>query len=138
MDDTAAQLTPQQAFQEKLEARIRKDIGDLMPDDALMGILDRATEKAFFEERTVKEGYHERKVESWSVTILRELLEERMKVALEKWILANDEKFKEMVAKRLDEGIASAFVKSFDRLMQNTAMSYQQDVSAMIEQLRIS
>ena len=114
------ELTPQQTFQQKLEERIRKDIGELMPDEALSKIVASAIEKAFFEERVIEGRYFsDRQIEvPWIVKIMRELLDARVNEAVKKWMFENDEKVRDMIAERFDVGIAKASISAIDSLFR--------------------
>lgn len=134
MNDIAVNKT----FQEKLEERIRTDIGELMPDEALAEIVTRAIEKSFFEERTVEDGtytYQKRKQVPWVVQVVRELLEARVEAAVKTWVSDNPDAIKKVVQERLDEGIASAFVKSINNLMQAPVMELQNSMNEIVRRL---
>ena len=46
------------SFQERMKDRIKKDIGELMTDDELSAIVERAVNEIFFKPRIVKDGCH--------------------------------------------------------------------------------
>lgn len=54
-------LTPQQNFEEKIKARMRENIGDLMPDQILAEMVRKAMKEMFFTRREKKDsGYYSR------------------------------------------------------------------------------
>jgi hypothetical protein len=134
------QLSPQESFQKKLTDRIRKDIGELMPDEAITEAIQRAMEDAFFKPRKVHNGrtYGQQYDEHppWIVDLVKELLEPKVKEAVEEWIGANPEEVKKIVAARLDEGLGSAMIKAVDSLFQNQLFALQSGVEQRIQELR--
>lgn len=47
---------PLSDFEKTISEKLRKDIGDLLPDEALQGLVNRAVENMFFSEREEKTG----------------------------------------------------------------------------------
>jgi hypothetical protein len=46
----------EKVFQEKLIGRIREDIRDLMPEEVITGLIERAIQEEFFKPRLVEDG----------------------------------------------------------------------------------
>ena len=134
----STELTPQQSFQSKMEERIRKDIGELMPDDALADIVSKAVEKAFFEERLVSGGIYNRDTTEppWMVSIVKELVETRVESAVKHWIMENEKQVKQMIDTKIDAGIASAAVRAFDSIFQSDLYNLQERVATTFQNLR--
>lgn len=125
------ELTPMQNFEAKVKERLIKDIGELMPDEALTALVKKAAEECFFkpQEKIIGEGYNQRKTTIPSVfeEIVKELLTERMDQAINKWLLEHSD----LMAKELKsfiecnaeqavmKGIASMFSQPFE-IMQST------------------
>ena len=83
MTDVAISSDPMREFRERVAEKLRADIGAMLPDDALIAMVQQAVENEFFKERTVNDGqYHTKVIPSWFVTevtkaaepILREML----------------------------------------------------------------
>lgn len=65
MGDVIEVSNPMQDFQDKLKARVRDDIRDLMPEGAVEALVKKAIEDVFFTPRVTHEGgYNSRRVES--------------------------------------------------------------------------
>ena len=56
MSDTTT-LTPQQTFEENIKGRMRKDIGELLPDSVLADLMQKSLTEMFFTRREHEEGY---------------------------------------------------------------------------------
>lgn len=66
----ASNIDPMKEFQDKLKQRVRDDIRDLLPDDAVAGLIKKAVEDMFFTPRIETEpGWNGRTVQkpSWFV-----------------------------------------------------------------------
>ena len=135
----ATALTPQQSFQQKLMDRIRDDIGELMPDEALSEIVGKAIEKSFFEERETKDGYygHHRTEIPWLVKLTRDELNLRVHAAVTKWFGENDEKVRAMVQERFDEGIVACSVRAINGMFQGPMMNLQAKIDDRLQKLSV-
>lgn len=53
-------ISPHQQFMEKISARLREDIGDLMPDETLADLVSKNIEQHFLTDKieTVSNGFH--------------------------------------------------------------------------------
>lgn len=86
-------LTPMQSFEQKIKDKLTKDIGDLIPDEALVNLIEKATESVFFEDQKIINGtgYSISTTYKDSVfkEIVKELLAERMDTAIRSWLNDN-------------------------------------------------
>ena len=80
------ELTPQQAFQEKILDRMREDIGDMMPKEALAEMIQQAAQKVFFEPRVDNSGYHTKTLPSWFEVEVGKLLTAEVTKAVQDYI----------------------------------------------------
>lgn len=106
MNDTS--LTPQKAFEEKVKDRIRESIGDLMPDELLSKMTERAMEEMFFQDRKVKtNSFHNDEIikPSWFKEEVETLLRTRINGFLDKWF---EEQAGDLAQKFTDELIRGA------------------------------
>lgn len=90
MSDTPAIKTdPMAEFQDKLRARVREDIRDLLPEGAVSALVQKAVEDEFFKPRIiVVQGYgsRDREAPSWFVEEVVKAAEPIIKAAVEKCI----------------------------------------------------
>lgn len=112
--------TPEEQFRDRLEERIRSDIGELMPSETLAAMIERAMEKIFFEKVERKHGYQTTYDDPWFIQVVRELTEEKVKEAAKKWVEDNAEKVEGIIRERFAKGVFGAFVDGFEaQLRQN-------------------
>ena len=131
------ELTPQKSFQQKLEERIRKDIGELMPDEALAEIVNKAVEKAFFEDRVSTGRYGEtNRKPPWMVDAITELMEQQVRQAVEKWVADNNERLIQVVRERLDKGIVSAVINALDSIFSGFSFDMQNRFEQVVNQIK--
>lgn len=125
------ELTPMQNFETKVKERLIKDIGELIPDEALVELVKKATEDCFFkpQKKVTGTGYNQRETTEPSVfeQTVKALLAERMDKAINLWLSEHSElmakELKSFVETNAEQavmkGIASMFTQPFE-LMQST------------------
>jgi hypothetical protein len=98
---TDQQLTPMQSFEQKLSDKLRNDIGDLIPEDALLLMIEKSIDNVFFKTRAVTEGtgFHAKVILKPSVfeETLKELLSPMFAKAMEKHVGENADKINQMI-----------------------------------------
>jgi hypothetical protein len=87
------ELTPLQAFQERVSEKIRKDIGEMLPEDVVKALFDKAVDETFFKPRTISSGYDRKELPSWFI----EEITKAGKPILEKAIVDYVETHKEVI-----------------------------------------
>lgn len=102
--NTAVNTT--QAFQERMFARMRDSMGDLMTDDDLKALLERAVEEAFFKPRTVPDGhYGTKQVEPLFICMIRDEVKAQVAGVVSTWVRENPDKVNEALDKVIQAGI---------------------------------
>jgi hypothetical protein len=59
------ELTPMQTFEEKVKAKLKDTIADMLPDEALAALVQRAVDERFFKPRKEQVGYNTVEKPSW-------------------------------------------------------------------------
>jgi len=133
-------IIPAQSFQEKLEERIKKDIGDLIPNDALAEMVTRALDKAFFEERVIKgrNTWDNQTTIPWIIKLVKKEMDEKVEVHIRKWIGENDAALKAQVKEQMDKGLATAVVNAFDNIFRQNMLDMEMRIQQTIENMRLS
>ena len=54
--ELAENMTPQEQFQNNIKDRLQKDIGDLIPDEVLKGMVEKSIKEMFFTRKMDKAG----------------------------------------------------------------------------------
>jgi len=84
------ELTPQETFEQKIRERVRADIGELLPDEALKALIVKAIEKIFFERPLERFGTPTQY--SWFETEVKNMLRERIREAVQAHFKENGER----------------------------------------------
>jgi hypothetical protein len=87
-------LTPQQTFENNVKERLRKDIGELIPDDVLSALVKTAIQETFFTKK--KDGY--KTEESWFETEVKNLLRPKLEVTITDYLKDNKDAIGKQVA----------------------------------------
>lgn len=135
MNEVTEKLTPQQEFEKRLGERIRKDIGDLCPDDVLAGLVSRAIEQAFFQERLEpprNTWSNSTKKEPWLVEMIRELMREQIKAAVAKWLEDNKEQVLKIVEDLIRDGAGKALLDSFTVQMSGPLADLRNSIASQL------
>src|SRR3990167_8937425 len=101
----ATTTDPMGAFREKLEQRVREDIANLLPDDAVNDLVKRAVEDVFFKPRKVNEGtgYSPNWVErpSWFVEAVSKEAAPILKATIAEFVKTHEAEIKQAVEQYL-------------------------------------
>lgn len=102
------EITQPKTLQERVGDRIRDQIGDLMTDEDLKMLVDKALHEAFFTQRSIpKKNYNEdQKFEdSFAVAYVQKLLASRVEDACKAWLSDH----KDELGAHIDNAVASGF-----------------------------
>lgn len=129
-------------FQERVAERIRGAIGDLMPDDVLRGLVERAVEESLFKQRPVmgKDRWGAETVQRYEHPFLpgyvAGLVQERVDAAIREHMDARREEIDAVVHEVLGRGVAQALVKGVEHLFQGPLMAFQTSVYQSLNQIQ--
>jgi len=135
MSDT--KLTPMESFQEKVKNKLVSDIGELLPDEALKEMVDKAMQEAFFKPQMVIEGtgYHQKQFSKPSVfeETVKQLIEPLFREEIKLWISENNDVVVEKIHSFLNANVETAMIGAiqsmlsghFDLLKWNVANELQ-------------
>lgn len=104
-----------QAFQERMFAKIRDQMGDLMTDDDLRKLVDAAMQKAFFEPRTESNGhYGTKQVPPLFVVLITDLMREEVAKAVTQWVRDHPKDVSASITAAIEKGVAGMVMASFE------------------------
>ena len=97
-------LTPMQSFEEKVKGKLKETIADMLPDEALQALVQKAVEETFFKRRSTQDrnGYT-REEKPWFVEEVAKLAEPIIQAQAQRAFEANKERVEEAVAKFIDQ-----------------------------------
>ena len=130
-------LTTMQTFEENIKERLTKDIGSLIPDEALTALIEKSIENCFFkpQRKTVGHGYNQRDTSSPSVfeETVAKLLEDKVKECFKTWLDENQEKvFKELssfINTSSQEALSQTIFGTFQAHFEGLKFSVQNEIS---------
>jgi hypothetical protein len=98
MNEITKPGNPMDEFQARVVEKLRADIGAMLPDDALAGLVQRAIEEQFFKKRKVQEGssYHrtEREIPSWFVEEAAKIATPLIETLVREYVANNKDQIK--------------------------------------------
>lgn len=103
---TPATALTSQVFQEKMFERVREQMGDLLSQDDLKVIVNSAVERAFFEPRRVKDGFHDTIKPPLFQELIEKQLREQVHASITVWLTEHPDEVK----KAIDNVIAQGFL----------------------------
>lgn len=108
------ELTTSQTFQERMLARIREQMGDLMTDDDLRALVATAMQKAFFESRVDASGYNRVEKPPLFVELIEKQMREEVGKAAARWVEDNPESVAKAISASIEKGIFGMVMAHFD------------------------
>lgn len=134
MAETAVQVP--QNFEERMKARIKDSIGDLITDEELTKMLNRGIEEVFFTEKTVKQHNHwnspEVKVPGLIHSIVKECLTDKIKEIANAYLSSRSDEVNAIVQKTIDEGVLKSFHRAFEMQLNDKFINFGSQVQEMI------
>jgi hypothetical protein len=130
---TSSSLAENKAFAERIFDRIKDGLGDLMTDDELKVILDRAVEEAFFKPRLEpidRWSSATKEIPSHFVTMTRELMDKQVQQQVNAYFEAHADEIKEKVAEVLQQGIGDAILSSIKYKLLDPLMALQSSLAS--------
>jgi hypothetical protein len=121
------ELTTPKTFEEKMRDRIRESIGDLMSNEDLKKLLDRAVEENFFKEKVVMSewGREQSRKPALLIGLVKELLAERMNEVIKQWLADNEEQVKKTLDEVVKMGVGGAYIAALNSQFSSQLLSLQ-------------
>lgn len=127
-------LTPQQQFEEGIKDRIRKDIGDLIPDSVLAQLTEKAIQETFFTKRVIKREYGREDIKpSWFEETVKSLLEGTMRRHVDDYMEKNGDTLAKVVATTITENGPQLLGELLVSLINRTQYNAEQSLNFKIQ-----
>ena len=115
--------------------RIRDSIGELMSDEDLQKIVQRGIDEVFFKPHYVDDGrYQKREIPPLIHSVVKEVLSDRMKDAVEAWLQTHESDVRIAVAHIVEEGAGTAMVKALNGYIADSMLRLENDIISKIQQ----
>lgn len=122
-------VTASKTFEQRMFEKVRESIGDLMTEEDLKKIVEKAMQKAFFEDRVDNSGYHTKTIPAVFVMMMQEEMRNRVDSALKIWLVEHSAEVQALLQEVVDKGIMEALTR-----VMETRMS--QPLNMFVEMLR--
>lgn len=140
MTETGKQIAPMETFMERVKAKLRDDIGSLLPDEAVQAMVEKVINDEFFTKKRVPAPGRS----SWSNETIEQPTEfQQMVIAAAKPIL--ERKALELIAARAPElekaitdamngGLMKFAVQAFDQLFAQALSGHAWHIENVVRQ----
>lgn len=112
-------LTPQQTFEKTIEDRLRKDMGELIPDEVLKEIVEKAMNKFFFEGEKTDSRYGTRIDPPWIVNVVKPLVEQQAREEVSKWCKENSEEIQKILEEVVGNNMGDLIRNGFNSITES-------------------
>ena len=134
MTDEQTAMVPAKTFEERMRDRIRDSIGELMSDEDLQKIVQRGIDEVFFKSHYVDDGrYQKREIPPLIHSVVKEVLSDRMKDAVEAWLQTHEADVRDSVAHVVEEGAGKAMVKALNGYMADSMQRLESDIIGKLQ-----
>ena len=126
------ELTKADTFQQRMFERIRESMGELLSEEDLKELLEKAIEKSFFEERIVQSSSYfggNQKKPSLFQELVTEQVQPMMEKAITAWLQDNSEQVTSTIDAVLKDGLLGALSKAIEQKMQTPVFNLRQEIS---------
>jgi hypothetical protein len=117
------ELTATQTFENNIKERLVKDIGTLIPDEALTALVNKALEKAFFEPQKgiVGSGYNSRTENKPSVfeQQVKEMIQPLFEAKIKEWCNNNSERIEKELSSFLNSRAEDVFLSAIGSMFSS-------------------
>lgn len=133
----ATELTTQQTFEENIKERLRRDIGDLLPDSVLSDLVTKAVNSLFFEPRKNRSQWGTEIYEkSWFLQEVEKLMKERIQEEVKTFFTENRNevltKFTEAIKEELPRLLAGFVLDTFTGASNQIQLDLQNRIQGHI------
>ena len=134
-NDIENAIVQAKTFEERMRDRIRESIGELMSDEDLQKIVQRGIDEVFFKTRYVEDGrYNKREIPPLIHSVVKEVLSDRMKDAVEAWLQTHEADVRDAVAHVVEEGAGTAMIKALNNHMEHSMSLLQGNILNTLQQ----
>ena len=130
---TTNALTNPLSFEDRLRDRLRANIGDVMSDEDLAGLVERGLDDLLFKERLRKErhgGYNPET--TYDPPLLHELLMAELrpllKQAVADWLAEHQDEVMAAFDQTMEQGLGQAMLTAFAQLFDNALQPVRQQI----------
>lgn len=140
MSETKA-LAPMEAFTERLKTKLRDDIGSMLPDEVIAGMVQKVINEEFFTKRTVRNNPNNWGDTSTRLepTVFQNIVMEAVKPIIEqhaKRVLAENASIIDaQIAEIVDQGFSKMIMRAIDATMRDALANHEWKIQGILQSL---
>ena len=124
------QIASTQTFEERMTARIKESIGDLITDEELGKIVNRGLEEVFFKEKHEQDSWGRPETQPALIhKIVKDCMLEKVNNAVSQWINSHPDEVREIVSKSINDGLGQLLIGAVSSHFSNAMMMFQQEIT---------
>ena len=126
-----------ETFEEKMKSRLKDSIGDLITDEDLTKLVNKAIEEVFFTggRRTVSGGmyptYHD--IPPLLHGIVENALKEQIKLIAQAWVIENQSVVEKILNDIVRDGASTMMMEAFTNMFQTQLVNLQFNIENQIK-----
>jgi len=132
------EIVVQKSFEEKMKERIKESIGELITDEELCKLVDRAVEEVFFKERT-KSGRNTWESPKYEPPFLHEIIKELLNPIVDKYVSNFIDKHPQEVMNAIKEvvslGMGTLLLNAVTNKFQTELSTFQMNIQDKLNTL---
>lgn len=135
MAEEQKQLTPQQQFEQKIIERLRADIGNLLPDNVLSSLVEKAIENMFFIRTERETSYYKKVVEpSWFEKEVEKQLQANIVIAVQAYFKEHAPELIQQASAAIAADAPKLLAAFFISMLQSNANGMGWQLSTWLQQ----
>ena len=123
-------------FEEKMKARIRQSIGELISDAELAKLVETGIEQAFFARQQKEDSYGRKTTtEPLIYSIVKECFQKPVNDQVVAWFTTNADIVETLIEQSIRDGISKIVLQSLDRKLQSSLFAFGESLQANLKNL---
>jgi len=128
---TGKEIAPMEAFMDRVKAKLRDDIGSMLPDDVVAAMVQKVVDDEFFKPRHIpKPGRSSYSTETIAVpsafaAMVVEAVNPIIKARAEELLVSKAEEIDEIIKKMVADGFTAMFMRAVDGALTSALQNQQ-------------
>ncbi len=134
MDSVAVITNPMKEFQDRVTEKLRKDIGEMLPDNVLADLVQRAVNEQFFKPCIVESRFHKETKPSWFAEEVTNIARPIIRETVQAYVNNNHDAIKKAVEEFLSRESLSLI--AFAAMREATQQDIYQFADEIVTRIR--
>jgi len=128
----ANEIVVSQSFEEKMKARIKESIGELITDKELSELVHRSVDEIFFKPTKIKDGFNYKEGPSLLNGLIKERLTPQVEKEIKQYINSHPKEVIKAIKEVVTLGIGKALLEALHLQFQNALFDLQHNIENTI------